>query len=319
MPIPLRVITYAILAVAFLFTPIATRAQATAEVDYSTLIQLGLTEFNAGQWAQAREHFRQAQALDPGARTLRAIGFASFELADYADTVATLTQALAETRRPLSAEQVTATQALLTRAEAFVGRVQLAMTPASATVRVDGAPAARLDDTIILSAGTHRLEFSADGYAPETREVEMTVRATTQLSVELRSTNEATEPEEIDEPEPARSRTWKTPVGWSLVGVGGASGLIAILTGVRGQGIHDDLADRCPGGVCPADASGDISRGRALVNASTATTMLMVASGAAGAVLLILDRGHREEEDTTPTIEAAAAPGGFSIGMRGQF
>src|SRR6478609_8057933 len=83
----------------------AARASAQESDESKRLLQEALTEFNAGRWDEAYALFSRLNAQDPGARTLRGMGFSAFEARRYANAVIDLQAALVEKRRPLSADQ----------------------------------------------------------------------------------------------------------------------------------------------------------------------------------------------------------------------
>ena len=120
------------------------RAQTASEA-YEGLVTRAVAEFEARNFAEARALFLQAHELRPTARTLRGIGVTEFELRNYVDSVARLEEALASKVRPLEGELRAQTEASLERARAFVGRIDVKVTPKDASVRVlvDGVPVER--------------------------------------------------------------------------------------------------------------------------------------------------------------------------------
>ena len=130
-----------LLSLSLLFAPASVRAQdaidpvATAESpEYAAAIDAALSEFQARRWPEARAHFRRAHALSPNARTLRGIGMASYEMADYAAAYEALEGALTNTTRPLTEDQHTQVLTLRDRALALIGRFTI---PACEGARVN--------------------------------------------------------------------------------------------------------------------------------------------------------------------------------------
>lgn len=68
---------------------------------YAHEINAAIEAYNADEYAIAREHFMQAHALRPSARTWRGLGTTAFELKSYDDAVRELTFALEDTRNAL--------------------------------------------------------------------------------------------------------------------------------------------------------------------------------------------------------------------------
>jgi tetratricopeptide (TPR) repeat protein len=78
-------------------------AQDTPEDErYTRAIQAAIEAYNADAYAVAREHFLEAHALRPSARTWRGLGTTAFELKVYEDAVRELTFALEDQRNALS-------------------------------------------------------------------------------------------------------------------------------------------------------------------------------------------------------------------------
>lgn len=154
-------------ALALCFTlavPAAVHAQAE-DARYRALIDEAVAEFGASRFPEARALFIRAHEISPNARTLRGIGMSSFEMRDYIEAYRALSAALEHPQRPLTAEQAEEVRGLLERTAAFVGRYRLSVTPASATVAVDGArPVTAADGRLLLAIGRHEIVARADGY-----------------------------------------------------------------------------------------------------------------------------------------------------------
>lgn len=152
--------------------------------EYRRKIAQAVSEFDAGNWAEARALFTQAHALDPNARTLRGMGMCAFEMRAYAEAIETLEASLAERRRPLTRRQRRSVEALLARARSFIGVYRVHVERADATLTVDdAAPTLEADGSIVLPLGEHVFEARRDGYLTERRRVE--VRGGEQLEVSL--------------------------------------------------------------------------------------------------------------------------------------
>src|SRR6476619_7744765 len=114
---------------------------ADEDTPVSVLIGDAVAEYDAGHYQEARALFKQAHAKSPTARTLRGIGMCSFEMRDDVEAARALGASLREQRRPLTAEQKRHAEALLNRANTFVGRFTVKFKPESASLFVDGHPA----------------------------------------------------------------------------------------------------------------------------------------------------------------------------------
>jgi tetratricopeptide (TPR) repeat protein len=205
-----------------------TRNNSGAEpAGYREAIDSALEEMQLGNFVEAREQFSRAHGLFPNARTLRGLGISEFELKHYAIAVDQLSAALASDVRPLDSKLRGETEALLKRANTYVGELHITVSPNSATLTIDGTrKIARLDAPVRLDVGDHVLEFRAKDYAPERRQVSVRGGQADSLELQLSSLSAASaesQPGPINSPaQEAHSET--TPVYkrwwlWTIVGV----------------------------------------------------------------------------------------------------
>jgi len=154
-----------------------------------------------------------------------------FELRNYVDAVAYLEQALATRVKALDAELVHETESLLQRAHAYVGTVELRLSPASTRVSIDGFPLTDPSSRRVrLPIGDHVLEFHAEGHLSERRAIKL--RGEQELALEVKlltppapsgvAAQTATS-REREAPTPVYKRWWL----WTTVGVVVAGGVVA--------------------------------------------------------------------------------------------
>jgi len=160
--------------------------QSPSPPGYDAAIDLALSEFERGNFAEAREDFLRAHKIFPNARTLRALGKAEFELKSYADAQTHLELSLESRVRPLTAAQRSEALSLLARARAHLARYTFVTTPGEAEVALDGNPAP-LDAarSLTLSEGSYDLEVRADGYASLQRDLRVVGGVDEHLTLEL--------------------------------------------------------------------------------------------------------------------------------------
>jgi hypothetical protein len=174
------------LGVALLFVARAapSAAQTGSEPEgYRQAIDGALEEMQLSNFVEAREQFARAHALFPNARTFRGLGISEFELKHYTIATDYLRQALASKVRELEGRLRKDTEALLARASSYVGELSISVTPNDATLLIDGTRRSRGSHDVHLDVGDHVLEFRAEGYATERREV--TVRGGQLQAIEL--------------------------------------------------------------------------------------------------------------------------------------
>ena len=152
---------------------------------YTRVIQEGLVEFDAGNYAEARVMFEQAHALKPSARTLRGMGMTSFELKEYVRAERELNAALIDLRQPLSDAQRKDALALLLRLEHYIGKLQVRTDPAKASVTLDGVSVSGAEFKADL--GRHELVVEAPGYRTLSRAVTVEGGRTQVLELKLTS------------------------------------------------------------------------------------------------------------------------------------
>jgi len=117
---------------------------------------------------------------------LRGIGMASFELRDYVEAARALGASLRDQRRPLTPEQKRHAEALLARANTFVGRFTVKIKPESASLFVDGRPAdVEPDGVVLLAFGRHQLSLRCASCAPAEKDEDVEVSGGEHKTIEL--------------------------------------------------------------------------------------------------------------------------------------
>ena len=175
------------LVVTLLLVAASSRAQTADEPpEYRATIREALSEYHAKNFPEARALFAEAHRMLPNARTLRGLGMTAFELRSYRESIGFLQEALASQVKPLEGSLRADTERLLKRAERFVGRLRVSLTPSDARILVDGSPVdVRDGEPILLEIGSHNVEFQAEGHAPETRTIEIKGRESDNWTVAL--------------------------------------------------------------------------------------------------------------------------------------
>jgi hypothetical protein len=133
--------------------------------EYLHAIQQAVGHYSARRWHEAQRAFEQAHALQPSARTFRGLGLSAYYLGQQVAARLAFEQALADTRRPLSAEQRAELETLLRATTSETGRFELKVTPDTAGVAVDGASAP--GRVLVLARGQHVLALEAEGHEPK--------------------------------------------------------------------------------------------------------------------------------------------------------
>jgi hypothetical protein len=315
--------TLATLAAAvLLLAATAARAQDDSEA-YRTLIREAVAEFDGHRFEEARVLFRRAHELSPSARTLRGIGLASYELRDYVTAYQSLSDALASTTRPLTDAQRDEVSALATRAARFIGVYRLALTPADASLRVNGrAPVLDAAGRLLLPLGEHTIEASADGFEPAEQrmtvgggeEQTLSLRLTARTAAQPSTAQPSTAPQGVlDRPAvAAASAPGSDPLAAIvLLGAGGATAVAALVTGVSWWAFQDEQLGLCLGAPCGNE--GDVRSAR---DAAMGTT---VALGIVSASLVVAGVVLLATSSSSDAVAVQCAPGGLGVVCAGRF
>jgi hypothetical protein len=279
----------------------------TGSAAYREFIEQGLAEFKLQNWPEARVLFRRAHELNPNARTARSIGMVSFEMREYVPAVIALTEALADTRQPLTSAQRKECEALLLRAQTFVGSFVLNLTPAQLVMTVDGsAPVRDAEGRLLVAFGEHTLQASAPDYETVTRVLTVEGGETKPLEIVLRRAAPqplavvqeadqrvaprhdivvgATAPETMT---PAREGGLRYT--WVALGASAAFGAAAVGTWMIGQQKFDTLRDQCEAGGGCVRGETDVSAPERLSRTTNVLLGLSAASLVAAVVLLPIE------------------------------
>jgi hypothetical protein len=291
------------------------------QAEYRDVVARAVTEFDAGRWAEARALFLHAHELWPSARTFRTLGMTSFELRAYAQALSELQTALTDPRRPLPDDQRAQVQALLEQARAFVGRYRVQLTPASAELRVDGAPVALgQDGSLLLEVGRHELRARATGYVEQMRRIDVQGRDDEALVLELQPEQIAAAPIAAPSPAPQttttdaprhRKRLWTWIAAGTAVALGGTSTALWLASDSKYDkefdGCHTNGANKPP--TCAKDEVN--TSWQDLQTAHYVTLGLAIGAGVAAVALFFVEGGTEE------TAQVSFGPSGAQV--RGRF
>jgi hypothetical protein len=153
---------------------------------YAEAANLGLEQFDAGNYAEARSHFARAHELWPNARSLRLLAHAEYELKNYVLAKRLSEESLVSRVRALSDAQRVETEELLHKLRAYVAHYRIDTRPKDSLISIDGQVIA-LDALggVFLDVGPHLLEVEAPGHQPRRRELEVHGTVDQELSIAL--------------------------------------------------------------------------------------------------------------------------------------
>lgn len=202
---------------------------------YRQLVDDGLREYQAQNFAEARALFGRAHALLPSARTLRGLAMTDFELHRYADCIVHIESALSANVKPLTGALRDEALTLRTRAEHFVDRVSLQLTPNATRATLDGAPLPAGPQTLVLDVGDHQLELTAPGFVAERRALHATGGESRTLAIALaplRSALQSSSPAPGPRDTAPAAQGWWRRRSWLWVALGTVAAAGGVTAGV---------------------------------------------------------------------------------------
>ena len=145
----------------------AAPAEVPAPDAYKQHMTNGVKLFRDKNFPSAIAEFEAAFAAKPGPSPLQNVALCHKALFDYPKAVATLEKMLAEHGDSMSLDDRAASQEAIREMRALLALVTVEVTPATATLLVDGErrAAGAWKNPVALSPGTHRIGAEAEGYA----------------------------------------------------------------------------------------------------------------------------------------------------------
>jgi hypothetical protein len=302
----------------------------------------GTDDAQRGDWSQALPAFERSEALRPHAVTTYNIGFCERALGRTVRARKMLGKALAESSAhgglELPADLATAARTYLAELEKRVARAVVSVSPADATILVDGAPlepgttgglrpvlwagtrdpgagepAPASTFELALDPGAHVFVVSRAGYADE-----VTTR-TFAAGAEVDLTFGLSPPAPVPAPAPAAPapiteggaiRAPDRLPFYIALAIGGAGLATGVISGTIALAQKSKLTGDCPTMACMGAGSTDLSCAETAADVSTAGFIVGGVGGASAAVLwLISPRAAPAVAHLSPWI----APGGGGV------
>lgn len=145
--------------------------------------EAGVAASNQGRWQDALREFEQARAIQATAPVLYNLGLAQRAVGRVRDARATFRTLIEQHGARLANDRRTEIQGYITDADAAVGRIELTISPANATVTIDGTPTA--ERSVEADPGRHEIVVSAPGHQQSRREVDLRRGSSATLDVRL--------------------------------------------------------------------------------------------------------------------------------------
>lgn len=301
-------------------------------------IRHGVELRRTGHDDEALAEFRRAWEAGRSARALAQMAMAEQALGRWADADAHMREALAA-NDPWIARNRVQLQTAAGVIDQHIGRLEVRGTPVGASVAVDGRAVGTLPlpEAVRVIAGSVNVTVRADGFTAASRPVDVPARTLVRESFDLTPAPVAAPPPAASAvvgptsgavvmvapptPDaPAAGGTQRT-LGWTLVGVGGAS----LIGGLVAQLLHaGHISDFNADATCRVNGdvvTGNSNCARDLDAGNTAQTLAWVGFGVGGAlavtgVVLALtapssSTGRRAAWTCSPTLGGVGCAGRF--------
>lgn len=146
----------------------------------------GFAALQSRRFAEAELALREAMRLRPTPVTQYNLGLALRGLGRYLDAVEVFEAYLRAPEAGASPERLAAVREELADIRRAIARVELAVRPPTAALRVDGRPVEAHASVVQLDPGVHVLDVEADGFERDHREVTLVPGAQVVLVIALR-------------------------------------------------------------------------------------------------------------------------------------
>lgn len=264
--------SHVLLALALLVTSSAAGAQ-----DIDALYEQGQSAFEAGRFEEARSKFASVWEQRKSYDVAAVLAQAELQVGRNADAAHHLAYAAAHFPVSASTDVRKKIEAAFAEVRGKVGALKVDVSPASATLKVNGRAYAEAErgELIFVEPGQVTVEVSADEHEPAKQTIELKKGETREVKLPL-----------VLKSKPAE-RSFLAP--GIAFGVGGAGLIVGVVAGAVTAAKSDSLKTTCGDAlVCP---TGVRSEGDAALAAAHASTVGFVVAGvgaAVGVTLLLL-------------------------------
>lgn len=292
-------------------------AQSEGSNEYRQLVQQALDEFERGNWDEAAGLFQQAHQVSPNARTLRGMGLSAFEGRRYVASIESLKASLTSTVNPLTDKQRAEVEETISRAEKYVAKLQLTVTPESAEVWVNDTPVPNNggDRMVILDPGAVEIRASSPGHQLAIRQLRIVSGAHQHLELRLAPASAAAVGGESKVDSNRGGRFPYATFGWLSVGLAGASGVGSLIAWQSRESAAKDFNDKVCRTPQPADVSACVDLENQVDSADTAIVITAVGAGVfVGAAVLFFVLDGTQGDDAAPSAQACTGgPGDIGL------
>lgn len=173
-------------------TPPATPAADSRQEDARSHFDVGLAHFDREEWQAALVEFLKSRELYPSKGNTKNAAICLRKVGRY-DEALDMFEVLVRDFPDLSATDRALAQSEIATLQASVGTIEVRDAPAGASVSVDGVDRGKapLKGPLRLSAGTHTIRVSTDGFLPFEARVDLAGRQAAVVNVQLKALTQA--------------------------------------------------------------------------------------------------------------------------------
>lgn len=150
--------------------------------------QRGVTALNEGRFADAVGAFEESYELQHAPIVLYDLGLSYRALGRYREAADAFDRYAQAPERGVDAHRLGTVRDEITRLRGSLAHVTLSAEPTTATLQVDGRPQPLVAGGLTLDPGNHVIEFTAEGYRPFHRELNVQPGSSVEIHAQLEPT-----------------------------------------------------------------------------------------------------------------------------------
>lgn len=261
----------------------------------------GLELLKKANFQGAAKEFERSISIYPTKSGLFNLANCYFETSRYIEAMGAIGQLKEKFGSDLDDDWLSDISVFEQKIDEFVLKLSLEVNIDGAEVVIDGGTATvtPINTPIVLGVGEHEISVSRKGYESEIVNIGADMAGEQHLNLTLSKVTEQEETlstaEPIDEGEEVpfgeRKRVWT----WVAYGIGGATGIAAIVTGTKAISLNRDLRDNCDNNVCPSDQESNVDTAHSLGVATGVLIGVTAVSVVAGTILLFVEGKKKKD------------------------
>ena len=304
-------------------------AHAQASAAAEQLFQDARKLADAKRYSEACPKFLASQKVEPAIGTLLNLADCYEKNNQLASAWAKFHEAIALAQRSNKPQREQTAKERADKLEPRLIKLTILAHASGLDVKLDGTSidSAALGSPIPVDAGKHRIEATASGKKPFTKDVEVNEKAKNPsvdippLEDEPKPVVEAPAPPSPTEPPPEGAKSWSTQKTLGVVAAGvGVVGIgVGAFFGIRTSSKWNDAKGRCSGTPLDCDQTG-VDLGTQAKNSGTIATIALIAGGvfvAGGAVLFFTAPKDKRVGSIIPSareLRVGVGPGSLMLG-----